>query len=264
MRLKIILTLIGFCGLTFIACQKELSMDSQSSGPDQSTGGQLVRIQQGTDPDLLEDTVYLLSYNSSNRLIRIVDSLYEDTLNIAYDATGNISKTAWTSGNKSNYSYNANQQIQEINYTIAGVTEKMTFEYVNGVISKGYYYTDPGATGVASLLWTTLQFTVSSGNVTNLKLFDKNGALDADISLTYGTQLNPFKELALLNMGNCMGFDGLFDIYAVFCKNVPAGHSMGLAAGQTQYTFNNSQQPVKAIYTTNVYADMLTWFFQYK
>lgn len=261
MRIATLLTVTAFVGLTFTSCQKELGFD-QPTEP--GKGGLLTRIQQGINPDLNEDTVYLLKYNASNKLIQIVDSLYQDTLNITYDASGNIKSGTWTwVGIPINYIYNSSNQIQEVNYNIFGA-EKLTFQYAGGVISKGSFFVDPGTTGVASLLWNTFEFTVTAGNVTNLKVYDKNGTLASDLTLTYGTQLNPFKELALLNMANYMGFNELFDINAIFSKNISTGYTVATTTGKTQYTFNTSQQPTKAVCTANSYSDVYTWMFQYK
>lgn len=261
MRIAALLPVIAFLGLILPSCQKELGFD-QTTEPGKT--GLLTRIQQGINPDLNEDTIYLLKYNASNKLIQIVDSVYQDTLNITHDANGNIKTATWTwIGAAATYTYNSSQQIQEINYTISS-PEKLTFQYANGVISKGSFYLDPGSTGVASLLWNTFDFTVTAGNVTNLKVYDKNGTLVSDLTLTYGTQLNPFKELALLNMANYMGFNELFDINAIFSKNISTGYTTGSTVGKTQYTFNTGQQPTKAVCTANSYPDVYTWMFQYK
>ncbi len=85
MKNKIIL---AFSLIFFIlSCKK----DTGTGGGQQSGGNTLIRIQEGTDADITNDTVYLISYNSSGKISQVLDSLYQDSLVATYDGSGNLS-----------------------------------------------------------------------------------------------------------------------------------------------------------------------------
>src|SRR5882762_6605025 len=75
--------------LILSACSKDKSRENGLTPPQQQKG-LLVRIQQGIDPNLANDTIFLISYKPSGEINALVDSINRDTLVPSYDASGNI------------------------------------------------------------------------------------------------------------------------------------------------------------------------------
>src|SRR5258708_29539768 len=87
-RLIPLLTFFLFC---MIACKKN-NGGGGGNNTGNTSGGLLIRIQQGTDRDLTIDTIYRITYNSSGKISTLADSLLKDTLTANYDVTGNLTK----------------------------------------------------------------------------------------------------------------------------------------------------------------------------
>jgi len=257
------------CSVHF-SCQKELSVEISDSNSTTnpaippSGGGKLVRIQQGIDPDITMDTVLLISYDGSQRITQIVDSLYTDTIKVTYDAS--TGRLAQARGRYSNvqYLFNSGGQLIEINYANFGHTGKYTFEYTNGVLTKKNEYSDIGPGGSLQL-WSYSMYTFNGENISRVITYHNNGSLFYQTDYTFGNHANSFKDLGLLNVSNTLGLDKLTDLDIYFCKNDFTKAVTDGITNITLYTYNSQQQPVKAtIEQSNPYPYLNTWMFQYK
>src|ERR1700753_2328654 len=179
----------------FASCKK----NNVTGGGGGQSGTSMVRIQEGTDTDITNDTVYLLRYNSSAQLTVLLDSLYQDSLVATY-TSGKLTAVndvgAFSLGSSS-FTYDANGLLTEIDCNVAGSNDKYTFEYTSGVVSKKSYYSDFGLGG-AQNLYSYDVYTVTNGNITDMKDYDAANNLNYDATFTYGSQANPatFKTLA--------------------------------------------------------------------
>jgi len=246
--------------MVFTACKKN---NDSGTPPDSSTGA-LVRIQQGTDPDITNDTVYNISYNASNKISILVDSLYTDTLVATYDGSGNLTAVTDKGGYPINAALTYNgSSLTQVDYVLAGSAERYTFEYTGGVVSKENYYSNLGAGPLQ--LQGYLTFTVSGGNITGTKAYHANGVLISEVTLTYGSQPNPFANLCLFNYGNRLGMDNIAPLEAYFNKNIATGITVsGLSAMSVTNSFDSKSRIGKIIANDNINQEMFTWMFSYK
>lgn len=245
--------------LLVFSCKKN---NSSPSTPTTGSGSTLVRIQQGIDPDITNDSIYLIKYNASKKISSIIDSLNQDTLTAAYDATsGALSAVTETWGMNATFSYDGTGLLTRINSVIAGSLEQYAFEYTGGVVSKKSYYSNLGAGSVSLQGYYT--YVVTNGNITSMSQYDKNGALVVTTTYTYGTQPNNFKNLALFTYANFLGTADVLNIESYFNTNNQTGSSWNGTSIASTYTFN-ANQAVSKLVTTNNYLDyVLTWMFFY-
>jgi len=249
------------CVFLFIAaasCKKE----NNASNPG-SSNTHLVRIQQGTDPDLNNDTVYIISYGDSNRIASVADSINQDTLIAAYNNSGRLSTVTETYGTNASYTYDGNGQLQQVDYNMGGSHEQFVFEYTNGVVSKKTYNSNLGSGPVSLQGYFT--YTFSGGNITDIKEYTSASTLVAETTCTYGTQANAFKSLSLLNYGNLLGTDEIISLETYFNTNNLTGFTINNSIPTSSvYTFDNNQLPSKIVTTDNMNSGVFTWFFSYK
>jgi hypothetical protein len=255
--IKIIIPFLIFLS----SCKK----DSGGGGGSQSNGN-LVRIFEGTDANINNDTVYLLTYNSSSQLITLLDSLYQDSLVATYDASGNLSTVndigAFALGSSS-FTYNSNGTLAQIDANVAGENEQYVFEYTNGVVSKKTYSSDFGSGG-ALQLWSYDVYTMSNGNITDMKEYDAANDLTSETTFTYGAQANPFKTLGLFNFGNRLGTQDIINYETYFNKNIQTGYTNSSFNVTSSLTFNNLQKPTEIITMDQINGWVETWQFFYK
>ncbi|HMH24799.1 MAG TPA: hypothetical protein VK563_23650 [Puia sp.] len=248
--------------LVFAACTKEKSMES-GTRPSQ---GQLVRIQQGADPDLSNDTVYLISYNPSGQIVSLTDSINHDTLVASYDGSGNITTIAehasYGPGTTAFLTYDDNSVLTQVSYNLAGSRENYYFEYTNGVVSKKSYYSDLGSGG-SPILQGAYKYTVNAGNITDIQEYSQGGQLLNEWTATYGGQDNPWKMLCLFNNGNLLGMDPFLNYEAFFNKNTLATFTIAGKAATHIYTYNSLRLPTKLIVDDQLHDDIFTWTFGY-
>jgi hypothetical protein len=228
----------------------------------------LVRIQQGTSPN---DTVYLVTYDDSKHIIKLVDSIYQDTLSADYDISGNLVAITESNGStfiaNASFTYDANNLLTQIDYSIAGSKERFTYEYINGVVTKKSYFTDAGSPG-ALTLYSYFTYTVSGGNITDVKQYTTGNILIGDMTMNYGTQANPFKNLSLFNYGNRLGTNDVINLDTYFNSKVLTGYSMNTLTSSSVYTFSSDLKPLTVSSTEN-YADdasqnqKSSWIFGY-
>jgi hypothetical protein len=262
MKLSVLFRAIIPVSLLFGACKKDTPLTPNPQG---STGA-LVRIQEGTDPDITNDTVYLISYNSSNKIKALTDSINQDTLVPTYDNSGNLTSIAevnsWGYGTNAAFTYDANNLLIQTSYNLAGSNEKYVFTYTNGVISKRSYYSDLGMGG-AQNLQGYVTYTVTGGNITDVKAFTAGGVQLGEVTATYTAQLNTFKTLSLFNYGNILGMSILTYETWFNTNQLSAVTASGLSATST-FTLNQAGAPVKIITNDMIDGWLLTWMFSYK
>lgn len=243
------------------SCQKEINGDDENGGDGgSSTPGKLVRIHQGLDPLTDDDTVYLISYNAAGRISKVIDSMYEDTMTAHYDASGRIDHISSNLGENVYYTYDANGLLVQQDYNW-GTDERFVFTYDNGVIAKKSYYDN--ATGPMAL-WRYWTYTLTNGNITNIKEYNKNGTLVGEANLTYSTLPNDYKDLALFNYGNYLGLDPFVNYESLFNKNLVSTIELNGINISLTSTLNDRQQLGKLVAHETTYDQTLTWRFNYK
>jgi YD repeat-containing protein len=244
--------------LLVFSCKK-----SNNSAQNNTSGSSLVRIQQGVDPNITNDSVYLIKYNTSKKIASITDSLNQDTLTAAYDAgTGKLSTVTETYGTNAAFTYDGNGLLTQINYQLAGSSEQYTFEYTNGVVSKKSYYSNLGSGGLSLQGYFT--YTVANGNITSMTEYTKSGVLVVTTNFTYGTQANPFKDLSLFTYGNILGTSDVINAETYFNTNVLTGALWNGVSIAATYTFNANQLASKLVANNNYLNYVETWMFSYK
>jgi len=250
--------LAGAClTLAIASCKK-----SNDSAPNPGSGSTLVRIQQGTDPDITNDTVYLIKYDASSRIASITDSLNQDTLVAAYDGvTGKLATVKSTWGDNASFVYDGSGQLLQVNYILAGSSERDAFEYSNGVVSKKSYYSNLGSGSLSLQGYST--YVVTNGNITSMSDYTKGGTLKSTTTYAYNTQTNSFKDLSLFNNGNALGTDNIINRETYFNKNLLASASLSGAISSNTYSFNGSTM-TKAIALDASNGEVYTWMFSYK
>jgi hypothetical protein len=247
--------------LLFSACKK----DSNPGGGSQASGT-LIRIQEGTDPNIVNDTVYLLSCNAQKKITVILDSLYQDSLLASYDASGNLIEVDdnGTYGlGSSSLTYNTNNQLTEIDEVVAGQKNQYLFTYTNGIVSKKTYNTDFGS-GAALQLYSYDIYTVSAGNITDMKEYDASSNLTSETTFSYGPQANPLQLIGLFNFGNRLGTSDIAAYETYFNKNILTGFSISGQTATMTNSFNSSQQLTRVLDNNQIYQGVFTWLFSYK
>jgi YD repeat-containing protein len=238
---------------------------STSSTPPNNSTGSLVRIQQGVDPNLANDTVYNITYNTAKNISVLVDSVNgNDSLVATYDANNNLTAVTdkGTSPINASFTYDANNHLTQINYVLAGSSEQFTFTYTSGVVSRKDYYSNLGSGPLQLQNYYTYTFT--GGNITDVKGYTAGGSLIGDATVTYGTQANPFANLCLFNYGGRLGIDDIAPIESYFNKNIGTGVMVSGVSNTMANTFNSSQQVNKIIANDVVNGSVFTWQFYYK
>jgi YD repeat-containing protein len=277
--MKITISIISFFAflLCFTACKKASTPSSNNTG---GVGTQLVRIQQGTDPT--EDTVLKIVYTGNN-IHYIYDSVFDgdtstpDTLYATYDGSGKLISAADNGNVSATYTYNSSGMLTQIDNMQFGEHEIYNYTYTGGVISQKTWATDAGQGGTP-ILYRVSNYTVTNGNISEIKLYDRANNLQDDLTFTYGSQAQSatFKQLGLLNIGNLLGIDNFsgFDDYSLdsyFNSNVINSFtevSSGSVATFTN-TFNSGQLPVKIVNNipgtiNSGTSGLFTWFFTYQ
>ncbi|NII26463.1 hypothetical protein HB364_15345 [Pseudoflavitalea sp. X16] len=237
-----------------------LSCKKDSDGGGTTPTGKLVRIHQGQDPLTDDDTVYLLSYNASGKLHKLIDSLYGDTMTATYDAAGRIERITNSFGEYVKYTYNGDGLLTQQDYNW-GTNERYVYTYKDGVVEKKSYYHN--ANGPMEL-WRYYTYTVTGGNITSIKEYDKSGTLIVEKTLTYTSLPNDYKELALFNYSNLKGLEPFITDESLFNKNVPATMSWDGDKITLTNTLNGSKQLGKMVATIDSYDETYTWRFNYK
>jgi YD repeat-containing protein len=241
------------------SCKKDIGQPSD--GP--TIGGLLVRIQQGTDPNIANDTVYHITYNSLNRIKAIIDSIGQDTLTAFYDTAGRLAGITETFGSTALLSYDSAGRLTAIDYYLAGSREQYTFTYANGIVSRKYYNSDLGMGG-SLIPQEYFDYTVSGGNITEIKEYNTSGTLLSDKTMSYGSEPNPFKDLGMFNFANILGTDDIINFETYFNQNISNGFAMtGGSNAVTTNTFNNQEKPLKIVINDQIKSWLLTWQFSY-
>jgi hypothetical protein len=245
----------------FVACKKS---NNSNPNPSNTTSGSLVRIFQGTDPDITNDTVFLITYNQAGKIALIVDSIYSDTLAGSYDDHGNLISVTGSGSNLANesvtYTYDANNNLTQIDAMVNGETQQTIFAYTNGLVSKRSYFTNSGSGPLQ--LYRYFTYTVTNGNISAINIYQPNGTLLGTTNVTYGSQTNPYSNLCLFNFDGYMGIDAIAPVESYFNKNILSGDNTNSSPTTIENTFNSKQEPTKVI--SNDGNSLFTWQFYYK
>jgi hypothetical protein len=257
--------------MTATSCKKDSS--NSGGGGNQSSG--LVRIQQGVDPAIINDSVYLLKYDSKNRITSVIDSIYQDTLIATYNANGQLSTIQEHNpyaDDQLSATYDGSGHLTEIDYILAGEMDQYAFTYTGSMPSQCVWSTNAGSGSL--FVWRTYQYTATGQNITNIKEYDKDNSFIGERRLTFGNQANPFKTLSFFNWGGRLGTDDIIYMETFFNANLTAttawyGPSNNLFYTTNQTTTNdNSGNPTKIVATEedagNDILSLQTWFFNYK
>lgn len=269
MRIWNTVILFTFFVFALIACQKEVSEEigdipsGGNPGGGNQSGGLLVRLQQGIDPDIYNDTVRNVFYNADKKISKIVDSLNEDSVVCTYNAAGKLASITDDYGDNVFFTYDGAGLLTEVDYTLAGERGQYKYFYNNGIIEKKEHWSDNGS-GAPLSLWRYYTYTVSGGNITTMKEYTKAAVLVKESTFTYGSQLNPFKDLGLFNYGNRLGTLYVIDHEAYFNKNLLTGANIGGIPVINTYTFNSSQQVTKIVSSVGSGGTVYTWLLGYK
>jgi hypothetical protein len=259
--MKTIIKIIIPCIIFLYSCKK----DNGGAGGSQSNGN-LVRIFEGTDANINNDTVYLLTYNSSNQLITLLDSLYQDSLVATYNTSGSLSTVndigAFGLGSSS-FTYNTDGTLAQIDANVAGENDQYVFEYTNGIVSKKTYSSDFGGGG-ALQLYSSDVYVVSNGNITDMKEYDAANNLTSETTFIYGAQANPFKTLSLFNFGDRLGTQDIINYETYFNKNIQTGYTNSSFNVSSAITLNSQQKPTKIVTSDAINGWVETWQFFYK
>src|SRR5450631_415046 len=114
MKIHQFLCLAAALLFTITSCKKD---NNSANNPNNSSSSKNpVRIQQGIDPDLTNDTVYLISYVDTNHITSIIDSVNNDTLTITTTANGSPLTVNETYGFSASYTYGDNGILQQLDY----------------------------------------------------------------------------------------------------------------------------------------------------
>jgi len=255
--------LLFICSSFLVCCKKEPTQKTVTTGD-----ARLVRIQQGTDP--ATDTVYHIFYNNINKIEMITDSTNYVTFNSSYNAKGQLTGVAMLNAFSAEYSYDATGLLTGINMEIAGEQEQFAITYNNGIIAEKKWYVEV-STGGSLSLFETFKYTVTDGNITNIKEYRYDGSLVSDKELRYGFEPNPFRELSLFNFANVLGADEIFNIDTYFNRNILEGYvidSNSYASNDNLYEGANSDNltRIEAFVpnSTPEGFESLTWQFFYK
>jgi hypothetical protein len=240
------------------ACKKE--NNSNNSNPNTS-GGLVLRIQQGTDPDITNDTVYLISYTDTTHITSIVDSVNQDTLTITTTSNGSPLTVHETYGYSASYTYDGNGVLLQLDYNMAGSHEQDVFEYAGSTLTKRTHNSNLGSGPLSKQ--GSFQYVMTNGNITDIKEYDLNGNFVQETTCHYGTQLNNVKNIGLLNLGNILGTESFMSLETWFNKNMVVSYSATGGAVTTAYTMNANQQPAHIVSTDNVNNYIYTWNFSY-
>jgi hypothetical protein len=256
-------SLITLASLSFFmmiaSCKKE---NATTNNNPSNSSTKLVRIQEGTDPDLNNDSVYLFKYDDSSRLTGIVDSLNQYTTTVTSNSQGNPLTVNDGFGQTASFTYDANGVLTQLDYMMAGSHEQDVFEYSGGVLSKRTHNTNLGSGPLK--LSETFTYIFTGGNITSMSEFDLNGTLVQTTTLTYGNTPNNLKLLGLLNYGNLRGAQTIANLETYFNKNLLTGYTQNSLTNTNTYTLNTSQQPVHIVTNDNIEGGVYTWYFSYQ
>ena len=237
--------------LFFCSCRK-----NDVCEPVIKPAGNLIRIQQGVDPDISKDTVHLISYESPGRIKMVVDSARKDTMYAIYDGSGRLSRIRQMhdfsysplnrTGDSVRLSYNTDGSLATYDYSKAGSQFQCAFEYAGGVLAKSSFYTSDFNSGPLTL-WRTFIYEMSGGNMVGRKEYTASNSLVEETKFTYGPQANPFKSIALFNFANQLGTQEVIDLELYFNQNILTGYTNPMRSLNNTNSFNASQKPDKIV-----------------
>ncbi|HXB94802.1 MAG TPA: hypothetical protein VNU70_06580 [Puia sp.] len=261
--------------VAFIAILTPFSSCKKSSGPGGGSGsnGTLVRIQQGVSAS--DDSVYLIRYDTKNRISVLLDSINMDSLSAVYNSANQVTaieEASPYSDDNLSATYNGSGQLTEIDYSLFGELDKYVFEYTGSMPSKATFSTNSGSGPLK--VYRIYTYTATGSNITDIKENDANMTLLGERKITFGSEPNPFKTLALFNWGNRLGTDDIITLETIFNANLPStttwlGDSNNVFYTTTLTATNNSNNNPTKLIATEKFPDgsiqnLFTWSFTYK
>lgn len=186
-----------------VACQKEVN---DFPPPPPPCEGLLTRIVQGTG---IDDTVFIIKYDTLKRISALIDSVYRDTIKPTYT---NESKypdwLAFLSGDGISYAYNTTGKVTDA----AGWGNRITMQYAGAdqLAAAGSFYRDNNNW----LPVSTFTFQQdANGNLVKWDEFNTSNVPQGTYEVTYTDILNPLNDLSYYNFGNMLGMDDIFPAF---------------------------------------------------
>lgn len=250
MNFKFTVSLLLIASIAIFSCSKDNETNPEENQPETL----ITKMTQGVIPG--DDTIFVFNYDEAKRLKSIINTSWLDTFEATYNTAGLITSIAnkgdFGSANTS-FSYNASNQLTQIDYLAGGYKVRYTFEYTGGVISKKTYYNvnTPGGTQLSPFRYTTYE--VTNGNITTMKEYSYDDVFLSEQKLTYNNEPNVFQPMVLFNFQNRLGADDIADIEKFFNKNLTTGLTSTFiptsetVSGTYTYTFNDKKQLTKAV-----------------
>ncbi len=229
----------------FISCQKDITgeIDGVSNT---SSCNRLTRIVQGTTGVNNGDTVFLIKYDTLNRVAMVIDSIYKDTFTASYDASSKalINVTA--------YDYNAFYTNNTAGKPVSAEweTSRTTLDYNFDTIPLKLtsYYNDNGSWKRFRYFMLTLD---AKKNVQKLDAFTNTGVADGNVVLTYTDVLSPFTVLGLINSFNMLGMEDVLPISDILYQSPYLAKTILSSVNEEElsitYEFDSKKRPVKSV-----------------
>ena len=251
--------------LMFLSCQKYVS-DTNGILPALSGGSTLFRMQMGTNPNIKQDSIWTIAYNSINKPSMISDSLNGFTASATYDVSQRIKEISTSRGDQAMFIYNINGLLSTIDVAWAGRRYRYVFSYTNNIVSKKSCYSDNGS-GRDLVLTKEYAYTVINNNITSIKEYSPSGDLLRVENCSFDIQPNVFKDFSLFSYSLLLGADHLIDAETYFNKNLLTRVTVTENARTSDellnsYTLNGKQFPVRVISKSKNGA--FTWTFSYR
>lgn len=252
MKSKLLLVITVLILFSLESCRKTFSLSpipNPVTNSDTANKGLLICFEQGTD--LTGDTVTVIRYDTQKHPIYLIDSFRRDTVQGIYNISGQLESvrqgTTWAQG-YIDYTYNSAGQLSETNGSNG---DHYVFGYVNGILANSTFSNGGGA-GTAVQIRHHYVYTVTGGNITNIKEFNADSTiLQTERQITYSSQTNPFKTILLFNIENQFGLDQMLDFIMFYNTNLPSTNTLytdnTLTSTQTYTYVNNSSQKLGSL-----------------
>jgi len=254
MRMKFTIALAFIASMTIFSCSKDKNTDPD---PEEDQSGALIaKMTQGLRPE--DDTVFVFNYDAQKHITRIINVTDSDTFNAVFNTAGLISSVALSDGfTYGTFTYNANNQLIQGDFTGGTFKYRYTFEYTNGIVSKKNYFTASSAGELKLFSYTVYQ--VTNGNITGAKEYGSDGSSVRDYTFTFNDEPNIFQPMCLLNWMNYLGAEDIAGIEKFFNKNLITGMTYTSSPSSVNvtytYTYNDKKQLSKVVVSSPSYTD---------
>ncbi len=204
----------------------------------------------------VKDTT-LFRYNAKKQLVNVV-MLGGDSVTGTYNSADNLSQIVvkhndGTLSATINFSYNADNQLIRIGNKLGNTEYVDTMIYVNGVLSRrNGYEIDPAVNNGKPRNYGYDIYVVTDGNITNLKNYDNGGNFMSEATMTYNSDPNVFKTLALFNKLENLDVTDIANDLIAFNKNMVTGATtitnvQARIVNVCEYTYDDKKQLIMAV-----------------